>query len=221
MATSPPPISMALHFHTHSPITPTPTHCSLLTTPQRIITFSISTKPHHRTPITKSTTTHFSPTPRSAQFDGFEVESSEDEDKDENEDEKDGVLGGGTSRLFVGNLPFTMSPSQIKEVFAEAGRVASVEVIYDRVTDRSRGFAFVTMGSAEHAEEAIRMFDGSQIGGRTVKVNFPEVPRGGEREIMGPTTRNSNRQALVDTPYKLYWQSWMGPHFSGPERCLQ
>ncbi|KAK9138009.1 hypothetical protein Sjap_008603 [Stephania japonica] len=56
------------------------------------------------------------------------VESSEDEDKDENEDEKDGVLGGGTSRLFVGNLPFTMSPSQIKEVFAEAGRVASVEV---------------------------------------------------------------------------------------------
>ncbi|KAK9138005.1 hypothetical protein Sjap_008599 [Stephania japonica] len=166
MATSPPPISMALHFHTHSPITPTPTlpnlqHCSLLTTPQHIITFSISTKPHHRTPITKSTTTHFSPTPRSAQFDGFEVESSEDEDKDENEDEKDGVLGGGTSRLFVGNLPFTMSPSQIKEVFAEAGRVASVEVIYDRVTDRSRGFAFITMGSAEQAEEAVRMFDGS------------------------------------------------------------
>lgn len=79
----------------------------------------------------------------------------------------------------------------------------NVEVVYDRVTDRSRGFAFVTMGSVEEAQEAIRMFDGSQVGGRTVKVNFPEVPKGGEREVMGPRIRNSNR-AFVDSPHKLY-----------------
>lgn len=96
-----------------------------------------------------------------------------------------------------------MNSSQLAEVFEEAGRVINVEVVYDRVTDRSRGFAFVTMGSVEEAQEAIRMFDGSQVGGRTVKVNFPEVPKGGEREVMGPRIRNSNR-GFVDSPHKLY-----------------
>ncbi|PKI35302.1 hypothetical protein CRG98_044316 [Punica granatum] len=96
-----------------------------------------------------------------------------------------------------------MTSSQLLEVFQEAGRVVNVEVVYDRVTDRSRGFAFVTMGSIEEANEAIRMFDGSQVGGRTVKVNFPEVPRGGEREVMGPKIRSSNR-GFVDSPHKIY-----------------
>ncbi|KAL1545653.1 33 kDa ribonucleoprotein, chloroplastic-like [Salvia divinorum] len=81
-------------------------------------------------------------------------------------------------RLYAGNLPFSMTSAQLTEIFAEAGRVVSAEIVYDRVTDRSRGFAFVTMGSIEEAKEAIRLFDGAQIGGRTSKVNFPEVPRG-------------------------------------------
>ncbi|PSS15853.1 RNA recognition motif domain protein [Actinidia chinensis var. chinensis] len=96
-----------------------------------------------------------------------------------------------------------MTSSELTEVFGEAGRVVSVEIVYDRVTDRSRGFAFVTMGSVEEAKEAIRMFEGSQVGGRTVKVNFPEVPKGGEREMMSSRIRSSN-QGFVDSPYKLY-----------------
>ncbi|MQM19306.1 hypothetical protein Taro_052307 [Colocasia esculenta] len=106
-------------------------------------------------------------------------------------------------RLYVGNLPYSMTPSQLAEVFSEAGTVASVEMVYDRLTDRSRGFAFVTMGSTDDARSAIRMFDGTQVGGRTVKVNFPEVPRGGEREVMGPRIRDG-RRGFVDSPHKLY-----------------
>lgn len=79
----------------------------------------------------------------------------------------------------------------------------NLQIVYDRVTDRSRGFAFITMASSEDAKAAIRMFDGSQIGGRTVKVNFPEVPRGGEREVMGPRMR-ANSRGYVDSPYKVY-----------------
>ncbi|KAL3839344.1 hypothetical protein ACJIZ3_023935 [Penstemon smallii] len=103
-------------------------------------------------------------------------------------------------RLYVGNLPFSITSSQLSEIFAEAGRVVSVEIVYSKVTDRSRGFAFVTMGSVEEAKEAIRLFDGSQIGGRSVKVNFPEVPKGGEREV----TIKSGNQGFVDSPYKIY-----------------
>ncbi|XP_058204433.1 33 kDa ribonucleoprotein, chloroplastic [Rhododendron vialii] len=106
-------------------------------------------------------------------------------------------------RLYVGNLPYSMTSAELGEIFGEAGVVKSVTIVYDRVTDRSRGFAFVKMGSVEEAKEAIRMYDGSQIGGRTVKVNFPEVPRGGEREVMEPRIRTSD-QGFVDSPHKLY-----------------
>ncbi|URD83064.1 33 kDa ribonucleoprotein [Musa troglodytarum] len=114
-----------------------------------------------------------------------------------------------------------MTSAQLAEIFSEAGTVETAvvaarslgvaltihfvwrshQVVYDRVTERSRGFAFVTMASVEEANEAIRMFDGSQVGGRTVKVNFPEVPRGGEREVLRPRMRS---RGFVDSPYKVY-----------------
>lgn len=96
-----------------------------------------------------------------------------------------------------------MTSDELGQIFGEAGRVISVMIVYDRLTDRSRGFAFVKMGSVEEAKEAIRMYDGSQIGGRTVKVNFPEVPRGGEREVMEPRIRTSDK-GFVNSPHKLY-----------------
>lgn len=108
-----------------------------------------------------------------------------------------------SGRLYAGNLPFSMTPSQLKDVFSQAGSVENVEVVYDRVTDRSRGFAFVTMSSFEAANAAIQMFDGAQLGGRSVKVNFPEVPRGGERAVVGSRIRSGTR-GFIDSPYKVY-----------------
>ncbi|CAN4089648.1 unnamed protein product [Withania somnifera] len=138
--------------------------------------------------------------------------TGEDEEIEEEEDEEKEGDGGGVNvvksteedgRLYVGNLPFSVTPSQLSEIFAEAGNVTNVEIVYDRVTDRSRGFAFVTMGGVEEAKEAIRLFDGFQVGGRMVKVNFPDVPRGGEREVMSAKIR-STYQGFVDSPHKLY-----------------
>lgn len=123
--------------------------------------------------------------------------------KAEQEEEQKVSDSNDAGRLYVGNLPYSITNSQLAELFGEAGTVASVEIVYDRVTDRSRGFAFVTMGSVEDAKEAIRMFDGAQVGGRTVKVNFPEVPKGGERLVMGPKIRN-NYRGFIDSPHKIY-----------------
>ncbi|RDX60701.1 RNA-binding protein CP33, chloroplastic [Mucuna pruriens] len=163
---------------------------------------SLSFLPLHRLP------------PPSAAFDGFEVgpdttESQQDQaetetfEKAEQEEQKNVSDSNDAGRLYVGNLPYSITNSQLAELFGEAGTVVSAEIVYDRVTDRSRGFAFVTMGSVEDAKEAIRMFDGSQVGGRTVKVNFPEVPKGGEMLVMGPKIRN-NYRGFVDSPHKIY-----------------
>ncbi|KAG8501137.1 hypothetical protein CXB51_003227 [Gossypium anomalum] len=136
---------------------------------------------------------------------------------EEAEEDKVSESGGEEGKLYVGNLPYSMTSSELTEIFSEAGSVAKVEIVYDRVTDRSRGFGFVTMGSVDEAKEAIRLFDGSiqldymiirftiegKSEGRTVKVNFPEVPRGGEREVMGPRIRRSYT-SFIDSPYKIY-----------------
>ncbi|KAL3628135.1 hypothetical protein CASFOL_027181 [Castilleja foliolosa] len=160
-------------------------------------------------PISITSTHHCA----STAFDSVELNEDEVEEDPESgveetvseveEEENDVSQPADGGRLYVGNLPFTLTSAQLSEIFAEAGRVVSVEIVYDRVTDRSRGFAFVTMGTVDEAKEAIRLFDGSQIGGRTAKVNFPEVPRGGEREVMIPKTRSSY-QGFVDSPYKIY-----------------
>ncbi|KDP36099.1 hypothetical protein JCGZ_08743 [Jatropha curcas] len=143
---------------------------------------------------------------RQSETEEYEQELKEEEQEEEGEGEEEELKPSESNeegRLFVGNLPYSMTSSQLTEVFQEAGQVVNVQIIYDRVTDRSRGFGFVTMASVEDAKEAIRMFNGSQIGGRTVKVNIPEVPKGGEREVMGPRIR-STYKGFIDSPHKIY-----------------
>nr|KYP41293.1 hypothetical protein KK1_037351 [Cajanus cajan] len=104
-----------------------------------------------------------------------------------------------SERLYVGNLPYALLSSQLAQLFGEAGNVVSVEIVYDDIANRSRGFAFVTMGSVEEAERAIQMFDGSEIGSRIIKVNFTRIPKRGKRLVMG-----SNYRGFVDSPHKIY-----------------
>ncbi|KAI9153181.1 hypothetical protein LWI28_007315 [Acer negundo] len=184
---------------------------------------SLKLKLHNPTSLLFS----LSPFPRlSATSDSYhfteETQEYPDDDDDEEavtteeEEEPNVSRSGEEARLYVGNLPYTMTSSQLSEVFGEAGRVLSAQIVYDRVTDRSRGFGFITLRSMEEAKEAIRLFDGSQIGGRTVKVNFPEVPRGGERTIMGPKLKRGGERDVmepriqnsyhgyIDSPHKIY-----------------
>lgn len=75
-------------------------------------------------------------------------------------------------KLFVGNLPYATTEQDLKELFARSGRnVASVRVITDLDTGRSKGYAFVEMGTPEDAEGAIRELNNFSLGGRAIVVN--------------------------------------------------
>ena len=74
------------------------------------------------------------------------------------------------AKLFVGNLTFTATENDLQDYFAQAGVVVSVNIMQDRMTGRSRGFAFVEMGSKEDAEKAIQMFHSKDFQGRPLTV---------------------------------------------------
>lgn len=74
-------------------------------------------------------------------------------------------------RLYVGNLPWTITSSELQSLFGEYGEVSSAEVITDRVTGRSRGFAFVEMESDEATNAAIEGLNGKEFNGRSIVVN--------------------------------------------------
>jgi RNA recognition motif-containing protein len=76
------------------------------------------------------------------------------------------------TKLYVGNLSYTTSEDELRTLFAGAGTVVSVALIKDRDTGRSKGFAFVEMGSQSEAENAIKQFNGATFGERVLKVNI-------------------------------------------------
>jgi len=74
-------------------------------------------------------------------------------------------------KLYVGNLSYRTSDSELQNLFSQAGQVQSAILITDRETGRSRGFGFVEMASREEGERAIREFNGKEVNGRTLTVN--------------------------------------------------
>jgi cold-inducible RNA-binding protein len=76
-----------------------------------------------------------------------------------------------SARLYVGNLSFNTTRESLEAAFAAAGEVREVSMPTDRETGQPRGFAFVTMGSAQAANSAIAQLNGSMLDGRTLKVN--------------------------------------------------
>jgi RNA recognition motif-containing protein len=87
------------------------------------------------------------------------------------------------SKLYVGNLSYNTSSSELEQLFAAHGTVQSAEVIADRETGRSKGFGFVQMGSDAEAAAAIAALNGQQVDGRALTVNEAKPredrPRGG------------------------------------------
>lgn len=87
------------------------------------------------------------------------------------------------SKLYVGNLSYSATEDDLRDLFSQAGEVKSVALIKDRETGRSKGFAFVEMASNDEAEKAIDQFHGSQFQTRTLTVNIArpreDRPRGG------------------------------------------
>ena len=83
------------------------------------------------------------------------------------------------NRLYVGNLSFQATNDTVRDVFAPFGEVTDVHVVSDRETGRSRGFGFVTMGSADAAAKAIAEMNGTMMDGRALKVNEAEERQSG------------------------------------------
>lgn len=83
-------------------------------------------------------------------------------------------------KLYVGNLGYNVSSSNLEELFSNHGKVDSATVITDRDTGQSKGFGFVEMSSNEEAEAAIKALNGADYGGRPLKVNEAKPrPTGG------------------------------------------
>jgi cold-inducible RNA-binding protein len=75
------------------------------------------------------------------------------------------------TKLYVGNLPYETTESDLQELFEGAGQVSTINLVRDRATGRARGFAFVEMSDAEGAQRAITELDQYQYGGRSLTVN--------------------------------------------------
>ncbi len=87
------------------------------------------------------------------------------------------------TKLYVGNLSYSTTESDLKELFEQIGSVVSCNLVLDKFTDKSRGFAFVEMGSQDEANKAIAELDGKDVDGRNLRVNEArpreDRPRGG------------------------------------------
>ncbi|MGO8676809.1 MAG: RNA recognition motif domain-containing protein [Limisphaerales bacterium] len=105
------------------------------------------------------------------------------------------------ARLFVGNLPFTTTENDLQDYFGQAGAVVGVNIMQDRATGRSRGFAFIEMQSQEEATKAISMFHRKDFQGRALTVNEarpreerPQTGSGGYRGGHGGGNPYHDRQ---------------------------
>lgn len=91
-----------------------------------------------------------------------------------------------SNKLFVGGLSWDTSDASLRAAFEPHGEVSDAKVITDRETGRSRGFGFVTLGSADQAQQAMAAMDGTTLDGRAIRVNAAnDKPRGGGRGGFG------------------------------------
>lgn len=91
------------------------------------------------------------------------------------------------TKLYVGGVAYRTTDQGLQDAFAQAGNVVSARIIMDRMTNRSRGFGFVEMATAEEAQKAIEMWHGKELDGRELVVNEarpmeerPREDRGGQ-----------------------------------------
>ncbi len=93
------------------------------------------------------------------------------------------------NKLYVGNLPFSVTEPDLQDLFGQAGTVSDVMLVQDKFTGKSRGFAFVTMSSEGEAQNAIEQFHGKALEGRPLTVNVArpreERPAGGGGRSFG------------------------------------
>jgi RNA recognition motif-containing protein len=94
--------------------------------------------------------------------------------------------------IYCGNLPYNIVEEDLREIFEEYGEVASVKIISDKLTGRSKGFGFVEMDDDDEARKAIEELNNAELSGRNIKVNESR-PRSNDNRGGGGGRRNFNR----------------------------
>lgn len=97
------------------------------------------------------------------------------------------------SKLYVGNLSYTVTEEDLRQLFSQAGEIKEVIVITDRETRRSKGFGFVEMMTQAEAEKAVQMFNNQDLQGRRLMVNVARP-----REERGPRSGGGDRRGGRD-----------------------
>ncbi|KAF4402866.1 hypothetical protein G4B88_010318 [Cannabis sativa] len=92
---------------------------------------------------------------------------------------------GITSKLFVGGLPFYTNEKGLLEAFSQHGQVIEAKIVMDRVSDKSKGFGFVTFASEDEAQKALTEMNGKELNGRVIFVDYakPKADFGGGMPI--------------------------------------
>ncbi|OMO69796.1 hypothetical protein CCACVL1_19258 [Corchorus capsularis] len=103
-------------------------------------------------------------------------------------------------RLYVGNIPRNVNNEELTKIVEQHGAVEKAEVMYDKYSGRSRRFAFVTMKTVEDASAAIEKLNGTEIGGREIKVNITEKPL----PQVDLSLFQAEESQFIDSPHKVY-----------------
>ncbi|KAK4343014.1 hypothetical protein RND71_038830 [Anisodus tanguticus] len=182
--------SSSLHFLSLTPQTlpkPTPqtTSISFFSLPPSSLNLSLSSSSTPARHFESCISSRFLRNVTLSDFDQIEEEVEGLGGDESDEGLSDDGVGGAPSyeridnpelKIFVGNLPFSVDSAALAGLFEQAGDVEMVEVIYDKLTGRSRGFGFVTMSSKEEVEAACQQFNGYEINGRALRVNSGPPP---------------------------------------------
>ncbi|KAL6565731.1 hypothetical protein OROHE_004786 [Orobanche hederae] len=103
-------------------------------------------------------------------------------------------------RLYIGNIPRTVTNDELHKIVEQHGAVKKAEVMYDKYSGRSRRFAFVTMETVEDANAAVENLDGTEVGGRKMKVNIMEKPLA----TVDLSLLQAEESQFMDSPHKVY-----------------
>lgn len=152
----------------------------------------------------------FQPTPSSrfvrhlAVASSFDLDEDLASDGDGHGDEQQQPNYSPDLKVYVGNLPFNIDSAALADLFQRAGNVEMVEVVYDKISGRSRGFGFVTMSSIKEVEAATRQFNGYELEGRQLRVNSGPPPSRGESSFRGTSRDGGGGGGGRSNVNKLY-----------------
>ncbi|KAF1871698.1 hypothetical protein Lal_00020492 [Lupinus albus] len=117
-----------------------------------------------------------------------DVEEKVEEEGLAEEEEEEKSANSISTKLYFGNLPYSVDSAQLAGLIQDYGSAELIEVLYDRDTGKSRGFAFVTMSCIEDCNAVIENLDGREFVGRTLRVNFSNKPK--PKEPLYPETEH-------------------------------